>query len=101
MVNATGRWVHPAGGQSITALSSAKTEISLGEYYTTESSHHNCYTNGANETPITCPWCQGTTGTIDHMFFDFPSVTAFWSRLAKILHELLGPHPLQKKLILY
>jgi hypothetical protein len=31
------------------------------------------------------------------MFFDCPSVTAFWNRLAKILHELLGPHPLQKK----
>jgi hypothetical protein len=30
-----------------------------------------------------------------------PSVTAFWNNLAKLLHELLGPHPLQKKLILY
>jgi hypothetical protein len=35
------------------------------------------------------------------MFFDCPSVTAFWNHLAKLLHELLDPHPLQKKLILY
>jgi hypothetical protein len=31
------------------------------------------------------------------MFFDCP----FWNHLAKLLHELLGPHPLQKKRILY
>jgi hypothetical protein len=46
------------GGQSVTALSSAETEISLGEYYTTESSHHNCYTNGVNETQITALGAQ-------------------------------------------
>jgi hypothetical protein len=40
-----------------------------------------------------CPWCPGITGTIDHMFFDFPSVTAFWNHLARLIHELLGPHP--------
>jgi hypothetical protein len=47
-----------------------------------------------------CPWFPGITGTIEHMFFDCPSVTAFWNRSAKLLHDLLGPHPLQKKLIL-
>jgi hypothetical protein len=35
------------------------------------------------------------------MFFDCPSITAFWSRLVKMLHELLGPHPLFKELMLY
>jgi hypothetical protein len=35
------------------------------------------------------------------MFFDCPLVTDFWNHLAKLLHELLGHHPLQKKLILY
>jgi hypothetical protein len=35
------------------------------------------------------------------MFFDCPSVTAFWNNLAQTLHELLGPRPLQKKLMLY
>jgi hypothetical protein len=44
-----------------------------------------------------CSWCPGTRAIMDHMFFHCPSVTAFWTRLAKILHELLGPHPLQKK----
>jgi hypothetical protein len=29
------------------------------------------------------------------------SVTAFWDVLAKILLELLGPHPLRKKRVLY
>jgi hypothetical protein len=100
MGNVTGSWVHPPGGQSITALSSAKTEISLGGYYTRESSHHNCYINGVNATHY-CPWCPRTTATIDHLFFDCPSITAFWNSLAKILHELLGPQPLQKKRILY
>jgi hypothetical protein len=33
--------------------------------------------------------------------FDCPSVTAFWNLLAQILHNLLGPHPMQKKRILY
>jgi hypothetical protein len=45
-------------GQSVAALSSAKTEISLGEYYTTELSHYNCYTSGVNETPITALGAQ-------------------------------------------
>jgi hypothetical protein len=35
------------------------------------------------------------------MFFDCPTVTAFWGRLTKTLHDLLGPHPLQKRHILY
>jgi hypothetical protein len=78
------------GGQYITALSSAKTEISLGGYYTIELSHQ-----WSTRDTDYCPWCPGTTGTIDHMFFDCPSVTA------KLLHELLGPHPPQKKLTLY
>jgi hypothetical protein len=34
------------------------------------------------------------------MFFDCPSVTALWNRLAKMLHELLGPRLLLKKLML-
>jgi hypothetical protein len=38
-----------------------------------------------------CPWSPGTT---DHMFFECPTVTAFWERLTKTLHDLLGPHPL-------
>jgi hypothetical protein len=25
-----------------------------------------------------CPWCPGTTGTIDHMFFECPTAIAFW-----------------------
>jgi cell division protein FtsI/penicillin-binding protein 2 len=48
-----------------------------------------------------CPWCPGTTGTIDHIPFEWPTVTAFWGRLTKTLHDLLGPHPLQKRHILY
>jgi hypothetical protein len=35
------------------------------------------------------------------MFLDCPSVVDFWNQLTKILHELLGPHQLQKKHILY
>jgi hypothetical protein len=35
------------------------------------------------------------------MFFDSPTVTAFWGRLTKTLHDLLGPRPLQKRHILY
>jgi hypothetical protein len=35
------------------------------------------------------------------MFFDCPTVTAFWGRLIKTLHDLLGPHLLQKRHILY
>jgi hypothetical protein len=35
-----------------------------------------------------CPWCPGT---IDHVFFDCPTVTAFWGCLIKTLHNLLGP----------
>jgi hypothetical protein len=49
---------------------------------------------GKGDTPD-CPWCPGTTGTMDHMFFECPTVTAFWGRLTKTLHELLGPRPLQ------
>jgi hypothetical protein len=48
-----------------------------------------------------CPWCPGTTGTIDHMFFECPTAIAFWGHLTKTLHDLLGPHPLQKRHILY
>jgi hypothetical protein len=50
MRNASGKWVHPPGWQSITTPSSAKTETSLVGYYTAESSHHNSCTNGVNET---------------------------------------------------
>jgi hypothetical protein len=81
------------------SLSPPYRQISLAEYYTTEWPHNNCYTNGVNKTQIIDSWCPGTTGTIDHMLFDCPSVTAFWNRLPKILHELL--HSLQKRLILY
>jgi hypothetical protein len=35
------------------------------------------------------------------MFFEWPTVTAFWGRLTKTLHDLLGSHPLQKRHILY
>jgi hypothetical protein len=58
MGNATGKWVHSTGGQSITTLRSAKMEKSLGEYYTTESSHYNSCTNGVNETQITALGAQ-------------------------------------------
>jgi hypothetical protein len=58
MGNATGKWENLTGWQSITALFSAKTEISLGGYYTIESSHHNCYTNRVNETQITALGAQ-------------------------------------------
>jgi hypothetical protein len=64
-----------------------------------ELSHHNSYTNEVNQI-LYCPWCPGAKGTIDHMFFDCPTVTAFWNRLAKIFHYLLGPYPLLKKLVL-
>jgi hypothetical protein len=37
----------------------------------------------------------------NHRSFDCPSVADFCNRLAKIHHILLGPHPLQKKRILY
>jgi hypothetical protein len=33
------------------------------------------------------------------MFFDCP--TTFWGSLTKTLHDLLGPHPLQKRHIMY
>jgi hypothetical protein len=26
---------------------------------------------------VDCPWCTGTTGTIDHIFLNCPSATAF------------------------
>jgi hypothetical protein len=45
--------------------------------------------------------CPGTTGTTDHMFFECPTVTVFWGHLTKTPHDLLGPHPLQKRHILY
>jgi exonuclease III len=48
-----------------------------------------------------CPWCPGDTGTFDHMFFDCPSVQNIWARLAHILHRLLGPHPLHKRIIMF
>jgi hypothetical protein len=35
------------------------------------------------------------------MFFDCPTATSFWKSLTKTLHEILGPHPLQKRHILY
>jgi hypothetical protein len=35
------------------------------------------------------------------MSFDCPTVTVFWGRLPKTLHDLPGPHPLQKRHILY
>jgi hypothetical protein len=54
----TGKWVHPTWAQSITTLFSVKSDVSLGEYYTAESSHHNTYTNGVNETQITALGAQ-------------------------------------------
>jgi hypothetical protein len=47
-----------------------------------------------------CPWCPGTSGIIEHMFPNCPTVIDFWNQLTKTLHILLGPHPLQKKHIL-
>jgi hypothetical protein len=35
------------------------------------------------------------------MFFECPTAIAFWVHLTKTLHDLLGPHPLQKRHILY
>jgi hypothetical protein len=35
------------------------------------------------------------------MSFNSPSIAAFWNRLVKIHHILLGLHPPQKKRILY
>jgi hypothetical protein len=74
--------------------------------------NHQCLTITATTTPqqlhkfnkrdtSDSPWCPGTIGTIDHIFFDCPTVTAFWKRLTKTLHDLLGPHPLQKRNMLY
>jgi hypothetical protein len=48
----TEAWLHSTGEQSIVALFSAKTEISLGEYYASESSHCNSYNHAANETQM-------------------------------------------------
>jgi hypothetical protein len=44
---------------------------------------------------------RDTTDIMDHMFFKCPTATAFWVRLTKMLHGLLGPRPLQKRHILY
>jgi hypothetical protein len=63
--------------------------MSLGEYDKIELSDQNSCTNGAR--------CPVTRGTTTHMLFDCSSVTAFWNRLAKIIHELLGTHTLQKR----
>jgi hypothetical protein len=38
----------------------------------------------------------------DHILFDWPTATAFWGEgLIKTLHDLLCPHPLQKRYVLY
>ena len=55
---------------------------------------------GRRTTPD-CPWCTGIRGTLDHMFLDCPAVKNIWISATTILNKLLGPHPLQKKLILY
>jgi exonuclease III len=48
-----------------------------------------------------CPWCPGTSGTTQHMFIECPSAKQLWDYLNPILQALLGPHTLNKKLILY
>jgi hypothetical protein len=48
----------PNWGQFLITPSSAKMETSLEGYYTTEPSHHNCCTNGVNETQITALGAQ-------------------------------------------
>jgi hypothetical protein len=35
---------------------------------------------------------------MNHIFFDWPSVTIFWKHKSDILNNLLGPHPLWRKL---
>jgi hypothetical protein len=53
MGNATDKWVHSTGRQSITTPSIAKTETLLGGYSSTEFSHHNNYTNGVKDKQMT------------------------------------------------
>jgi exonuclease III len=48
-----------------------------------------------------CPWCPRSPGTLEHMLFECSTVTATWARLQKLLHKLLGPHPLNRRLLLY
>jgi hypothetical protein len=77
-----------------------QTEMSLGGHYTTESLHHMSSTSGVNGTQMTAPGAQESHEP-KTTCSSTASVTAFWNRLAKILHELLGPHPLHKEPILY
>jgi hypothetical protein len=85
MRNGTGNWENPNGKQSITTTSWAKVATSPGEY-------RNSCTNGASETRQTALGAHA-----QHKFLDCPTVTAFWGQLIKTLHDLLGPHPLQKR----
>jgi hypothetical protein len=54
-----------------------------------------------------CPRCHGTTGSLEHMFFDCPMATILRNRLTGILRQLLGTHDNQEtdtvlaKIIIY
>jgi hypothetical protein len=99
MEKPTYKWVHQILGQCITTLYAPKREISFGKSNTTLSST-TTVTQLEKTRERLLPFVSLNCRKMNHIFFDWPSVTVFRKHKADILSKLLGPHPPWRKLAL-